>query len=168
MTYQTFKELPVWNETIRLAEEIYALTEGGNLKGYSSLRDQLERAGLSVSNNIAEGFERGTKPDLLKFIYIARGSSGEVRSMLHLMSRIAAFKAYIAQINKLIALSQSCSRQLKGWAESVLNSDAVGQRHFTAKARAEAEQVKRAKEFKKKLRDMLPAQHPLRKQEPQL
>jgi four helix bundle protein len=55
-----------------------------------SLRDQLERAALSVSNNIAEGFERGTNQELLTFLYIAGGSAGETRSMLCLLERMPA------------------------------------------------------------------------------
>jgi four helix bundle protein len=52
-------------------------------------RDQLDRAALSVSNNIAEGFDRGTTSELLAFIYIVRGSAAEVRSMLCLKERPA-------------------------------------------------------------------------------
>lgn len=77
MTYSRFEELPVWQEAMRLAEEVYAMTESRRWKGSYSMRDQLERAALSVSNNIAEGFERGTTNELLAFIYIARGSSGK-------------------------------------------------------------------------------------------
>ncbi len=58
------------------------MTESKSWPGSRSLQDQLEGAALSVSNNIAEGFERGTTNELLAFIYIARGSAGEVRSML--------------------------------------------------------------------------------------
>jgi four helix bundle protein len=165
MTYQNFEDLPVWNEAIRLAEQIYALTEGANLRGHGSLRDQLERAGLSVSNNIAERFERGTTADLLKFIYIARGSAGEVRSILRLMERLAAFNNFKSQILDLIALAVSCSRQLRGWADSLQNSPIKGQRYKTDKEKAEAERKERAKTFTKKLRDMLPPNHPLRQQE---
>jgi four helix bundle protein len=74
MTYERFEDLPVWNEAIRLAEGVDGLLRSMNKEQLSySKRDQTERCSLSVSNNIAEGFERGTTPDLLKFIYIARG-----------------------------------------------------------------------------------------------
>jgi four helix bundle protein len=63
------------------------------------LQDQLERAALSVSNNIAEGFERGTTNELLAFIYIARGSAGEVRSMLCFIERRPAFANFKFQIH---------------------------------------------------------------------
>ena len=81
MRYKRFEDLPVWNSAIELAVAVYALTSRPQFKSHYSLKDQLERAAVSVSNNIAEGFERGTNNELLMFLYIARGSSGEVRSM---------------------------------------------------------------------------------------
>ncbi|MBV8315516.1 MAG: four helix bundle protein [Planctomycetaceae bacterium] len=72
MKYKRFEELPVWDSARELAIRIFGLTATGVLKNYSGLRDQLERAGLSVSNNIAEGFDRGTNAELLTFLYIAR------------------------------------------------------------------------------------------------
>jgi hypothetical protein len=65
MTYKRFEELPVWQEAIRLADQVHNLPESDVFKGRFSLRDQLERAALSVSNNFAEGFERGTTNELL-------------------------------------------------------------------------------------------------------
>jgi len=78
MRYQRFEDLPVWNEAIELAVQVFALTSHGEFNSKRSLRDQIERAAVSVSNNIAEGFERGTNNELLAFLYIARGSAGEV------------------------------------------------------------------------------------------
>ncbi|MGE5893371.1 MAG: four helix bundle protein [bacterium] len=80
MTYERFEDLPVWKAAVQLAEKIYSLTEKEPFKKEYSLKDQIERAALSVSNNIAEGFERGTTQELLTFLYIARGSAGEVKS----------------------------------------------------------------------------------------
>jgi len=82
MRYTRFEDLPVWKSAIDLAVQIYDLTERIEFRRRRSLRDQIERAAVSVSNNIAEGFERGTNNELLSFLYIARGSAGEVRSML--------------------------------------------------------------------------------------
>ena len=75
MPYRRFEELPVWNSAIDLAVHVYNVTETTQFRRRRSLRDQLERAAVSVSNNIAEGFERGTTPELLTFLYIARGSA---------------------------------------------------------------------------------------------
>ena len=91
-TYERFEDLPVWKAAIELAEKIYALIEKPTFKRKYSLRDQIERAVISVSNNIAEGFERGTTQELLTFLYIARGSAGEVRSMLCFVEKLSAFQ----------------------------------------------------------------------------
>jgi four helix bundle protein len=66
--YKRFEDLPVWKDAIKLAEKIYDLTQFEPLRKRRSLCDQIERAGLSISNNIAEGFERGTKNELLTFL----------------------------------------------------------------------------------------------------
>ncbi len=91
MRYKRFEDLPVWNAAIDLAVGIYALTSLPEFNSRYSLKDQIERAAVSVSNNIAEGFERGTNNELLAFLYISRGSAGEVRSMLCLLERIESF-----------------------------------------------------------------------------
>src|SRR5688572_8474144 len=82
MKYERFEDLPVWNAAIALALGVSALTEHRVFNQQGDLRSQLRRASLSVSNNIAEGFESGTTSGLLSYLYIARGSAGEVRSML--------------------------------------------------------------------------------------
>src|SRR5947207_5324920 len=119
MNYKRFEDLPVWNAAIDLAVEIYALTEQPQLRSRRSLRDQIERAAVSVSNNIAEGFERGTNNELLAFLYIARGSAGEVRSLLCLVNRIPGFSSLSNHIKALKTKAESCSRQLKAWAQSL-------------------------------------------------
>ena len=85
----------------------FALGEKAPLRRHRSLRDQIERAALSVSNNIAEGFERGTTNELLAFLYIARGSAGEVRSMLCVMERMSAFSDLKSEISNLKSLAES-------------------------------------------------------------
>ena len=89
MTYENFEELPVWQKAADLYEATEELLENEAFKATRGFRDQLDRAALSVSNNIAEGFERGTTNELIQFLYIARGSAGEVRSMLTLKLRRA-------------------------------------------------------------------------------
>jgi four helix bundle protein len=163
MTYARFEEIPAWKEALRLAEGVYDLTEGQNWPGSRSLQDQLERAALSVSNNIAEGFERGTTNELLAFLYIARGSAGEVRSMLCFLERRKAFGNLKSQISNLKSIAESCSRQLRGWADYLQNSQIKGQRHLNDKARRQYDAGKSATEFQKELLEMLPPDHPLRK-----
>jgi len=122
MTYQRFEDLPVWNDAIALAEgcEDFILAAKDHITW--SKRDQIDRASRSVSNNIAEGFERGTTIELLSFLYIARGSAGELRSMLNFFERRPALKDFQSQISNLKFQAESCSRQLRAWADSLQNS----------------------------------------------
>lgn len=108
MTYQRFEDLPVWQEAIRLAEGCEDFLIAARKHITFSKRDQLDRCSLSVSNNIAEGFERGTTNELLSFLYIARGSAGETRSMLCFFERRAAlvnFKSEIAALKTHILVT---------------------------------------------------------------
>jgi four helix bundle protein len=168
MTYKSFEDLPVWQRAAELYELIEELLENETFNATRGFRDQLDRAALSVSNNIAEGFERGTTNELLAFIYIARGSAGEVRSMLTLKLRRAPKAGWPAdlksQISNLKLIAESCSRQLRGWADSLQNSEIKGQRHLTDKSRHEAEQKKRAQALDVALLRHLPAWHPKRKE----
>ena len=167
MTYQRFEDLPVWQKAADLYEAAEDLLENESFRASRGFRDQLDRAALSVSNNIAEGFERGTTNELLAFIYIARGSAGEVRSMLVLKERRANKARWSAdlksQISNLKSLAESCSRQLRGWADSLQNSDIKGQRHLNDSVRRRDDQRKRSAAAQEKLRDSLPADHPLRR-----
>src|SRR5438105_6491524 len=166
MTYERFEDVPVWQKAAQLYEATEELLENRNFGGTRGFRDQLDRAALSVSNNIAEGFERGTTNELLAFIYIARGSAGEVRSMLCVKERRAKKANWPAdlksQISDLRSIAESCSRQLRGWADSLQNSEIKGQRHLTAKSRSQDNQRKRASEIQKGLLEKLPSTHPLR------
>lgn len=130
MKYSRFEQLPVWRDAMKLAERIYALTEQRQFSRLRELRDQIRRAALSVSNNVAEGFERGTTAELLSFLYIARGSAGEVRSMLLLGERLPGLADFKSEISDLKSLAESCSRQIRAWADQLQNSDIQGQRRL--------------------------------------
>jgi four helix bundle protein len=114
---------------------MYEFTAADEFRRHPGLRDQLERAALSMSNNIAEGFERRSTSELLAFLYIARGSAGEVRSILKVLARWDDFGNLKSQISDLIKDSEKISRQLYRWIESLKNSDIGGQRHLDDKAR---------------------------------
>ena len=147
MTYERFEDLPVWKSAISLAEKIYALTEKPPFKRKYSLRDQIERAALSISNNIAEGFERGTTQELLTFLYIARGSAGEVRSMLYFIEKLDAFQGLKFEISNLKSEVEGISRQIRAWADSLQNSKIKGQRYLNGKGRLIAKNRKEKEEF---------------------
>ena len=151
MKYDRFEQLPVWNASINLAVQIYAFTSKPAFKGQFNLRDQIERAAVSISSNIAEGFERGTTQELLTFLYIARGSAGEVRSLLCLIERLPAFLEFKSEISDLKSTAEGNSRQLRGWADSLQNSKIPGQRYLTEKARRATQADRERKEFLDKL-----------------
>jgi len=116
------------------------------------LCDQLERAALSVSNNIAEGFERGSTSELLAFLYIARGSAREVRSMLQVIMGWKAVADSKSQILDLKGRCENISRQLYGWIDKLKNSEISGQRHLDDKARTRYAGKKEREEFLAELR----------------
>ena len=145
MTYQRFEDLPVWQDAIRLAERCEDFLIAAKDRITFSKRDQLDRCSLSVSNNIAEGFERGTTNELSPFLYIARGSAGEVRSMLCYFERRPVLLDFKSEISDLRSVAESCSRQIRAWADSLQNSDIKGPRHLNDQSRTEWE-MKKARE----------------------
>lgn len=147
MKYKRFEELPVWKTGIELGERVFRLTDDRSFNGRGDLRNQLLRAAISIGNNVAEGFERGTTQELLTFLYYARGSAGEVRSMLHLCDRVSYFEHLKSEISNLRSMAESVSRQLRAWADSLQNSDIKGPRYLTDTARTEHENKSRAEAF---------------------
>ncbi|TXH00465.1 MAG: four helix bundle protein [Candidatus Moraniibacteriota bacterium] len=75
-----FEDLYAWQQSRELVKLVYQMCR--TWKDYS-LQDQIQRSAVSVLSNLAEGFERGTKDELIAFWYIARGSCGEVRAQLY-------------------------------------------------------------------------------------
>ena len=155
MKYERFEDLPVWQTAIELAVGVYNLTRDRFYNQPGDLRSQLRRASLSVSNNIAEGFERGSTAELLAFLYIARGSCGETRSMLLFTERFPEPAHLKSEISNLKSLAESCSRQIRAWADSLQNSDIKGQRHLNDKTRDIYQARKRSEAFEKQLEEML-------------
>ena len=88
MNYKRFEELPIWQESIEMAGILYGLTNQGLWAKDFGLRDQIRRAIVSVSSNIAEGFEKNNNNEFLRFLRIAKGSIGEVRSQLYIANKI--------------------------------------------------------------------------------
>lgn len=151
MKYDRFEQLPVWQVAMDLALGVFALTDDRVFGNAGGLKDQMRRAAVSVSNNIAEGFERGTTSELLTFLYIARGSCGEVRSMLRFLERWPASVPLASVVLKLAALAESCARQIRAWADSLQNSGIKGQRYLTDQQRVEYQERKQAEELRTKL-----------------
>jgi four helix bundle protein len=147
MKYKRFEELPVWKDAIGLAVCTFALTARPCFRGHSGTRNQLENAALSISNNIAEGFERGTTKETLNFLYISRGSAGETRSMYLFLQQAPGFEELGSELPALVNRAESISRQLRAWAESLQNTDIRGTRYLTNQSRRIEERRREREEF---------------------
>lgn len=130
MSYTRFEDLPVSKDAARLFVGVCELTDRAEARRKGDWADQLERASLSISNNIAEGFELGTADQLLRFLYIAKGSAGECRSMLAVAMALPHMSDLRSQISDLRSKADSISRQLGGWCQQLQNSDIKGPRHL--------------------------------------
>jgi four helix bundle protein len=110
-----FEELRSWQEAISLAKDIYQLTNNGKFSKDFGLRDQIRRATVSISANIAEGFERRSKKEYVHFLSIAKGSAGEVRSLLRVAFEVGYVEEdeYHALKSRLIRISQMLANQMK-------------------------------------------------------
>jgi four helix bundle protein len=103
-----FEDLTAWQIARELTNQIYFVTKEESLSRDFGFVDQIRKAALSVMNNISEGFERGSNKDFVRFLFIARGSAGEVRSMLY----IALDQNYmnVETFDRCIELSVRCSQ----------------------------------------------------------
>ncbi|MBN1998488.1 four helix bundle protein [candidate division KSB1 bacterium] len=109
MKIQRFEDIIAWQKAKRLTVNIYMLFQESRDFGF---RDQIQRASVSIMNNIAEGFERRSNNEFKHFLYIAKGSCGEVRSMLILATEL--HKIHKEESTKLIGLSEEISKILSG------------------------------------------------------
>src|SRR5688572_30448518 len=145
--YQQFEELPVWQEAARLYNRVLDLLEEPGVPLSSGFRNQLDRSALSVSNNIAEGFERVTTRELLAFLAISRGSSGEVRSMMAVVKDRPKLKRLVARLQEIRELAESCARQLTAWTGSIEDSPVQGKRHLDSKTRESRRVAESVRDF---------------------
>ena len=116
-TIQSFRDLTVWQRSIELSVQIYALTRSFPKEEIFGLTNQLRRASVSISSNIAEGHSRLTKGEFINFLSIARGSNAEVQSQL-VLARHLKFgeESLIAQCE---ALATEISRMLNALIPSL-------------------------------------------------
>ncbi|MEK7089656.1 MAG: four helix bundle protein [Patescibacteria group bacterium] len=89
MKIERFEELPIWKDARIISSEVYKKTR--SFKDFS-LRDQMRRAAVSIVSNIAEGFERWSNKEFIQFLYIAKGSVGELRAQLYVAYDAEIFK----------------------------------------------------------------------------
>ncbi len=109
MKIERFEDIIAWQKARELTALIYKIFKNNKDFGF---RDQIQRASVSIMNNIAEGFERGSNQDFKRFLFIAKSSCGEVRSMLHIALPIG----YVSQkqFEKLYNLTCEISRTISG------------------------------------------------------
>jgi four helix bundle protein len=159
--YQKFEDLPVWQEAAHLYNKVLDLLEEPNVPLTPGFRNQLDRAALSVSNNVAEGFERVTTNELNGFLAISRGSAGEVRSMLAVVKDRPKLRPFVRRLQEIRSLAESCARQLTAWTTSIDNSPVQGKRHLTGDERQRREAAQKARDFRLNFLRNLKPEHPL-------
>ena len=115
-----FEDLFIWQKAIEFAKEIYMLTNNGGLKTDFGLKNQMRDAVVSISTNIAEGFERRSRKEYLNFLNIAKGSSGEIRSLLYVAFEVGYITKEELQVmrGKAKFLSGSISNHMKAISNS--------------------------------------------------
>jgi four helix bundle protein len=111
---ERFQDAIAWQKTKQLCVEVYKTFENSKDFGF---RDQIQRAAVSVMNNIAEGFERKGNKEFAYFLYVAKGSCGEVRSMLILAKELN--KISDDKQKALIALAEEVSKIISGLIKSI-------------------------------------------------
>jgi four helix bundle protein len=106
---QTFEDLEVWKDAIKIGVKIYRLTSKGTLSKDFSTKDQLRRAAVSISNNIAEGFEYNNNGSFIRFLKYAKGSAGELRSNLLILKEVDVINEddYTELNNDLLKVARS-------------------------------------------------------------
>ena len=109
MKIERFEDIKAWQKSKELAILIYSIFK--NSKDFS-FRDQIQRASISIMNNIAEGFERYSNKEFKQFLFISKGSCGELRSMLHIAKELK--KIDEKEYNQLVLLSEEISRMISG------------------------------------------------------
>lgn len=145
---QGFEDLHVYRRAGELTNRIYELTRGGTFSRDRGLVDQIRRASVSIMSNIAEGFERGTNPEFIQFLFIAKGSCGEVRAQV----AIAHDQKYInhADYSQLIDLCRRVSGMIGNLIGYLKKSPYRGARHKKPRPTSMVEEMnKLLKELKR-------------------
>jgi len=107
---KNFEELDIWRQGCQLAVDIYQVTEEGPFSKDFGLRDQIRRSAVSIPSNISEGKERETVKELIRYLYIAKGSAGELRTQLYIAHSIGFLDIY--QHNSLSERATTLSKQI--------------------------------------------------------
>ena len=114
MAYHSYENLEVWRKSVDLSVNVYKALKRCSDRG---LKDQVQRAAVSIASNIAEGMERESKKETMHFLHIAKGSCAEVRTQLIISQRVG----YIShdELKTLSLAAESVSRMLHALAVSL-------------------------------------------------
>jgi len=120
---ERFEDLETWRKATKIAIDIYKISETGKLKNDFGIKDQIRRAALSISSNIAEGFEYNNNKEFVRFFKYAKGSAGELRSQLFILNQLNLIQKdfYERMLEELVCLSSQLSsfiKYLKNYQES--------------------------------------------------
>lgn len=123
-TVKQFEDLVAWQKARLLTKEVYRALKDCRDRGFT---DQIQRASVSVMSNIAEGFERGTRAEFVNYLFIAKGSAGEVRAQLYAALDIGYIN--IETFKYLNGLATECSKLIHSFTEKVKESTVQGMQH---------------------------------------
>ena len=120
---EQFEDLEVWQEASKIATVIYKISEEGKLKTDWGMRDQIRRSATSISNNIAEGFEYNSNKSFIRYLRIAKGSAGELRSQLFILKEAGfiTLETYTDLYSKCIGISKQIAGFMKYLKKFELN-----------------------------------------------
>lgn len=127
MQIKNFEDLEIWQLARRLTQEIYTLGRMPKFTKDYALKDQMQRAAVSIMSNIAEGFERGGNQEFTQYLYVAKASCGEVRSQLY----VALDQEYVDQkkTDELLAVMQRLSVMIKHLIDHLKRSGMRGPKY---------------------------------------
>ncbi len=112
-TIERFEDIKAWQAARDLVAVVYRVSGRGKFEKDFGLRDQIRRASVSMMSNIAEGFERGSDREFCRFLYIAKGSAGEVRSHLFVASDLGYLTS--DEFDDLRARAEEVAKALSGF-----------------------------------------------------
>jgi four helix bundle protein len=132
MQVKHFEDLEIWKDARRLTKEIYCLTSGSKFAKDFALRGQIRSATISTMSNIAEGFERAGNQEFSQFLYVAKGSCGEVRSQLY----VAIDQGYISinESERLLNSFKRLSSMIGGLINYLKSSGMKGAKYNNSKS----------------------------------
>lgn len=120
MTIKRFEDIEVWKLSRKFVSTIYSITNNVKFSKDYGLRDQLRRASISIMSNISEGFERKGKKEFIHFLYLSKGSAGEIRSQSYASLDLQYINK--SEFDKLFSDVESISKSLSGFIKYLSNN----------------------------------------------